>query len=142
MPLGRSAAGQSYQTSFLLTIEPTTGGATGGPPVQSRFQAFLHKALADPLHTRRTDLQSLTDLSVGPAGPFGTDVRFEKNSGVDLLFGAGPTRIHQLLESRTLLGRKVHHVTLSHYRSSWRINEHLLQENIVLEIGVLAVTTY
>ena len=95
MSLGRSAAGQSYQTSFLLSIETTTGG----PPVQSRFQAFLYKALADPLHTRRTDLQSLTDLSVGAAGPFGTDVRFEKNSGVDLLFGPGPLRIHQLLES-------------------------------------------
>jgi hypothetical protein len=140
--LGRSAAGQSYQTSFLLTIEPTTGGATGGAAVQSRFQAFLHKALADPLHTRRTDLQSLTDLSVGPAGALGTDVRFEKNSGVDLLFGAGPARSDQLLESRTLLGRKVYHVPLSHHRSSRRIKEHLLQEDIVLEVSVFAVTTY
>jgi hypothetical protein len=142
MPLGRSAAGQSHQTSLLLTIEPTTGRATGGPAVQGRFQAFLHKALADPLHTRRTDLQSLADLSVRPAEPLGTDVRFEKNPGMDLLFGAGPARIDQFLESRTLLGHKVHHVALSHHRSSWRIKKHLLQEDIVLEVSVLAVTTY
>jgi hypothetical protein len=142
MPLGRSAAGQSHQTSFLLTTEPTTGRATGGPTVQSCFQAFLHKPLADPLHTGRTDLQSLADLSVGTAGPLGTTVRFEKNSGMDLLFGAGPARIDQLLESRTLLGRKVHHVALRHHRSSRRVKEHLLWEDIIPVAGVLAVTAY
>src|SRR5690348_10230708 len=142
MPLGRSAAGQSHQTSFLLTIEPTTGRATGGPAVQCRFQAFLHQALADPLHTRRTDFQSLTDLSVGPAGPLGTNVCFEKNPGMDLLFGTGPARIDQLLESRTLLGRKVHHVALRHHRSSRRVKNHLLQKDIVPAVSVLTVTIY
>src|ERR1700750_2326478 len=142
MPLGRSAAGQSHQTGFLLTIEPTTGGATGGPAVQSCFQAFLHKALAHPLHTRRTDLQGLADFSVATAGPLATDVRFEKNPGMDLLLGAGPARIDQLLESRTLLGRKVHHVALRHHRSSRRVKEHLLREDIVPAVSVLAVTAY
>jgi hypothetical protein len=75
----RASTGQGNEVGFLLTVKhsPT---ARDGTANQGTLKTPFDERAADPVDSNRSEVQSVTDLLIGPRWAEGTAIGFEQNA--------------------------------------------------------------
>ena len=97
------ATGHSQETGFQFAIEKAAGRPRRHRARRQRFHPVLDETFPHPLHRRAADVQSSTDLLIGPTQTPSARIRLQEDAAIGLPLGAGAASRYQLLQARSLV---------------------------------------
>jgi hypothetical protein len=114
-----ASAGQGNKVGFLVTVEHSWTarcGATNEGTIKTTFD----EGTSDPMDSDRSEVQSVTDLLVGPRRAKGTAIRLQQDARPRQLTRRGLAFGHERFQPASFLDRQTHDESLVHDRTPSR----------------------